>query len=83
MISIRLDSDLVTWFREHFTEGYQTKMNQVLRSFLTEEHSRRDRLIGRDGDGKILVSDWASWAQTIPHEITCLLGPRVRRVAVD
>ncbi|MGE4158685.1 MAG: alanine racemase [Planctomycetota bacterium] len=40
-------------------------------------------LIGRDGEGKILVSDWAAWAQTIPHEITCLLGHRVRRVAVD
>jgi alanine racemase len=40
-------------------------------------------LIGKNGDEEIRVNDWANWANTLPHEITCLLGNRVKRVAVS
>jgi len=39
-------------------------------------------LIGQDQDEKITVSDWANWADTTSYEITCLLGNRVKRVAI-
>ncbi len=36
-VTLRLDSDLVTWFKEHTTErGYQTEINKVLRRYVTE-----------------------------------------------
>jgi alanine racemase len=37
-------------------------------------------LIGRDGADEIRVEELARWAGTIPYEITCGLGRRVRRV---
>ncbi len=39
-------------------------------------------LIGRQGDHRIRVEDLARIAGTIPYEITCSLGRRVRRVYV-
>ena len=38
-------------------------------------------IIGRDGDGCIRVEDLAELAETIPYEITCRIGRRIRRVA--
>lgn len=36
-VTLRLDSDLVTWFKEHTNErGYQTEINRVLRRYVTE-----------------------------------------------
>ena len=36
-VTLRLDSDVVTWFKEHTTEhGYQTEINKVLRRYVTE-----------------------------------------------
>jgi uncharacterized protein (DUF4415 family) len=36
-VTLRLDSDLVTWFKEHTNErGYQTEINRVLRHYVTE-----------------------------------------------
>ncbi|MCI0651765.1 MAG: alanine racemase [Planctomycetes bacterium] len=43
----------------------------------------RVTLIGKDGGQEIAVADLARWAQTIPYEITCHLGARVRRFAAD
>lgn len=40
-------------------------------------------LIGRDGDDEITVNELADLAGTIPYEITCGLGTRVRRIAVE
>jgi alanine racemase len=37
-------------------------------------------MIGRDGDCEIKASDIARQADTIAYEITCGIGPRVRRV---
>lgn len=37
-------------------------------------------LIGRDGTEEITVSEIAKLAQTVPYEITCRLGSRVRRI---
>lgn len=39
-------------------------------------------LIGRDGERAITVEDLARMAETIPYEITCGIGRRVRRIAV-
>ncbi|MBI4232438.1 alanine racemase [Candidatus Peregrinibacteria bacterium] len=39
-------------------------------------------LIGKDGDGRIKVEELAGHIGTIPYEITCALGKRVRRVYV-
>ena len=39
-------------------------------------------LIGRDGALAITVEDVARMAETIPYEITCNIGRRVRRIAV-
>ena len=36
-------------------------------------------LLGRDGDGAIRVEELAAWADTIPYEILCGLGRRVKR----
>jgi len=35
---------------------------------------------GRGGRGEIRLEDWARLAQTIPYEIACSIGKRVRRV---
>ncbi len=40
-------------------------------------------LIGRDGNEEIRVEDLARLIPTIPHEITCGLGKRVKRVCVE
>lgn len=40
-------------------------------------------LIGRDGSGAITVEELAKLAGTIPYEITCRLGKRVKRIYVD
>ncbi len=37
-------------------------------------------LIGKDGDHQIAVTDIAKQLQTVPYEITCTLGRRVRRI---
>ena len=36
-------------------------------------------LLGRDGEGVIRVEELAAWADTIPYEILCGLGRRVKR----
>lgn len=38
LISIRLDSDVLEWFKSH-GEGYQTRINAVLRMYM-KAHSR-------------------------------------------
>lgn len=35
---------------------------------------------GRQGDAEITLVEFAAWADTIPHEALCRLGPRVPRV---
>jgi alanine racemase len=37
-------------------------------------------LIGEQGAEKISAADLASWQETIPYEVLCLIGPRVLRV---
>lgn len=39
-------------------------------------------LVGRDGEVQLRVQEVAAAAGTIPHEITCTLGRRLRRVVV-
>ncbi len=41
LISIRLDSDVLEWFKSH-GPGYQTRMNAVLRMYM-EAHDKSDR----------------------------------------
>jgi alanine racemase len=36
-------------------------------------------LIGRQGDERITAHDLAQWAETIPYEILCAIGPRIPR----
>jgi len=38
-LSIRLDEDIVEWFRR-FGKGYQTKINAVLRSYISNMRKR-------------------------------------------
>jgi len=44
LISLRLDNDLVDWFKES-GPNYQTRMNQVLRSFM--EFEKREQIRNR------------------------------------
>jgi uncharacterized protein (DUF4415 family) len=41
-VTIRLDSDVLTWFKEHAANGgYQTEINRVLRRHVAAEEKRR------------------------------------------
>ncbi|UCI08398.1 BrnA antitoxin family protein [Mesorhizobium sp. B1-1-8] len=42
-VTIRLDADVLDWFREHVKKGggYQTEINRVLRHYVTEQERRR------------------------------------------
>ena len=42
LLSLRLDADVIDWFREQ-GPGYQTRMNAVLRSFVTQQAKRKHR----------------------------------------
>lgn len=37
-------------------------------------------LIGRQGEQEITADDLARWAETVPYEVLCAIGPRVARV---
>ena len=39
-------------------------------------------LIGREGDASITAEEMAEWRDSIPHEVTCSLGTRVKRIYV-
>jgi len=39
-ISLRIDQDILTWFRDR-GPGYQTRMNAVLRAFVDAQHGKR------------------------------------------
>jgi uncharacterized protein (DUF4415 family) len=39
-ISLRIDQDILTWFRDR-GPGYQTRMNAVLRAFVDAQQGRR------------------------------------------
>ncbi|WP_027166751.1 BrnA antitoxin family protein [Mesorhizobium sp. WSM3224] len=42
-VTIRLDADVLAWFREHVEEGggYQTEINRVLRRYVAEQLRHR------------------------------------------
>ena len=41
-VTIRLDADVLTWFKEHATNGgYQTEINRVLRRHVAAAEKRR------------------------------------------
>jgi uncharacterized protein (DUF4415 family) len=41
-VTIRLDADVLTWFKEHSTSsGYQTEINRVLRRHVAEAEKKR------------------------------------------
>ncbi len=41
-VTLRLDADVLTWFKEHATSGgYQTEINRVLRHHVAETEKRR------------------------------------------
>jgi uncharacterized protein (DUF4415 family) len=44
-LTLRLDADVVAWFKSHATEGagYQTRINQALREYVEGQESRRRR----------------------------------------
>jgi uncharacterized protein (DUF4415 family) len=39
-LSIRLDDDIISWFKQ-FGRGYQTKINAVLRSYISNTKKRQ------------------------------------------
>jgi uncharacterized protein (DUF4415 family) len=41
-VTIRLDADVLTWFKEHAASGgYQTEINRVLRKYVADAEKRR------------------------------------------
>jgi uncharacterized protein (DUF4415 family) len=45
-LTLRLDADVVTWFRTHATsvEGYQTRINRALREYVRGQDGRRRKI---------------------------------------
>jgi len=43
-LTLRLDADVVAWFRKHATtgEGYQTAINRALRAYIRRQVTRTD-----------------------------------------
>ena len=39
-VTIRLDADVVAWFKDHAERGYQTEINQVLRDHVAGQMRR-------------------------------------------
>jgi len=41
-LTLRLDSDLIAWFKHHSKEGrgYQTRINDALREYVTEQEKK-------------------------------------------
>ena len=41
-ITLRLDADLIEWFRQHTTSdtGYQTRINEALREYVAQQGKR-------------------------------------------
>ena len=39
-VSIRLDEDIISWFKQ-FGRGYQTKINSVLKSYITSVQKKQ------------------------------------------
>ena len=41
-ITLRIDADLIEWFRQHTSSdaGYQTRINEALRAFVTQQVKR-------------------------------------------
>jgi uncharacterized protein (DUF4415 family) len=40
-VTIRLDADVLAWFKEHSASGYQTEINRVLRRYVAEAEQKR------------------------------------------
>ncbi|MEY4629963.1 MAG: BrnA antitoxin of type toxin-antitoxin system [Pseudomonadota bacterium] len=47
LISIRIDDDILSWFREVAPDGYQTRISEVLRDFKERHEERLQRVTGR------------------------------------
>ena len=41
-LSIRLDDDIISWFKQ-FGRGYQTKINAVLRSYISNTQKKQSK----------------------------------------
>lgn len=39
-VTIRLDADVLAWFKQHATTGYQTEINRVLRRHVANAEKR-------------------------------------------
>lgn len=46
-ISIRLESDVLKWFRQRHPRGYQTQINSVLKEHVKAQEQRDLRMAGR------------------------------------
>jgi len=43
-VTLRLDADIVAWFKEHAPEGYQTQINWALRKYVIDvEYAKAER----------------------------------------
>ena len=47
MISIRIDEDILSYFRSQFPSGYQTAVSNVLRDYVTQRKRDIDFVSGR------------------------------------
>ncbi|OGB65986.1 MAG: hypothetical protein A2Y94_04435 [Caldithrix sp. RBG_13_44_9] len=43
-VSIRLDKEIISWFKQ-FGRGYQTRINSVLRSYITERRREVKKIL--------------------------------------
>lgn len=46
-ISIRLDTDVLDWFRRQTPRGYQSKINELLRRYVDERQAYTHTIVGR------------------------------------
>jgi hypothetical protein len=46
-ISIRLDTDVLDWFRRQTPRGYQSKINELLRSYRDVQQAHVQTIVGR------------------------------------
>lgn len=78
LISIRLDDDLLAWYRAHCPDGYQTKMQAVLQDYKRRCELRREWQLGRAQQVFVQYHARCFWHMRRDLKITPALIPVIR-----
>lgn len=78
LISIRLDDDLLAWYRAAWPQGYQTKMQAVLRDHKQRCELRREWLLGRAQQVFVQYHARCFWHMRRDLKVTPALIPLIR-----